>query len=132
MPLNPLPDFKAFLTEGTPIDPTGYHEYKIEPIVALCTYLKSGGNFLFTVKQESQFKALAQILKAAQEAQPGVAIGGGWTTVDNCNSLSLSKPSGRFRLQYFGDMASNVSEIWTNDRQLGKELAANQAAIDLF
>ena len=128
MPIHPLPDFKAFLTEGSPIDPSGYHDYKRQPIQDLCTYLKIGGNFLFTVKQESQFRALAQILKAAQEAQPGVTISGGWTTVDNCNSLVLSKPSGRFRLEYLGDMASNVSEIWANDKQLGRELAA----IDLF
>lgn len=132
MPIHPLPDFKAFLTEGTPIDPSGYHGYKRPPIQDLCTYLKIGGNFLFTVKQESQFRALSQILKAAQEAQPGVSIGGGWTVADDCNSLTLSKPSGRFRLQYFGPMGSNVSEIWANDKQLGRELAVNQAAIDLF
>ncbi len=134
MPLHPLPDFKSFLTEGAPIDPTGYHDYKQQPIRELCTYLRSGGHFLFTVKQESQFRALAQILKAAQQAQPGVTISGGWTAAvdNNCNSLLLSKPSGRFCLQYFGSMVSNVSQIWTNDRQLGKELAANQAAIDLF
>lgn len=132
MPIHPLPDFKAFLTEGKEIDPSGYHEYKIAPIRALCSYLRSGGDFVFTVKQESQFRALSQILKSAQEAQIGVSIGGGWTTADDCNSVSLSKPSGRFRLQYFGPMTSNVSEIWANDKMLGRELAANQAAIDLF
>lgn len=132
MPLHPLPDFKSFLTKGTPIDPTGYHDYKHQPIHELCKFLQIGGNFLFTVKQESQFRALAQILKAAQQAQPGVTISGGWAKKEWCNTLLLSKPSGRFCLQYFGSMVSNVSEIWANDRQLGKELAANQAAIDLF
>lgn len=124
MPRHPLPDFKAFLIEGSPVDPSGYHDYKRQPIQDLCTYLKIGGNFLFTVKQESQFKALAQILKTAQEAQPGVTISGGWSKKEWCNTLTLSKPSGRFCLQYFGSMVSNVSEIWANDKQLGRDLAA--------
>lgn len=132
MPKHPLPDFAAFLNDGTPIDSTEYHDYKQQPIDQLCEFLKHGGYFLIMAKQESQFRALSQILKAAQEAQPGVTISGGWGAKGKVNMALLSKPSGRFCLQYFGPMVSNVSEIWAKDRQIGRELAANRAAIELF
>lgn len=134
MPIHPLPDFKAFLTEGKEIDPTGYHEYKQQPIRDLCGFLKDGGYHQHKVKQGSQFKALLYLLWAGQDAdRANIAF--------QCDYLQptkrarLLKAGGKFEVQFTGDVdisrMENATEIPYGPPG-EREVDAEQKAIDLF